>query len=430
MPPLTRRRLLGAAAMALPALVSGGGAHAASVRSRPAGPRQIAFWGGWTGPDGLAMHGLVRRFNAENRDVQVALTLYNWDLIFDRWRAEFDGGAPPDIVGIHATEVAEFAARGMLRDIAGRVRLQGIDAEEFPTALWRLCGADGGIYAVPIDIHPLGLYINARAAERAGLDPRRPPRDAAELLSWAGRLVDRRRGIWGYAAPAGDVECFRQWFSLLYQYGGRFMDPTGSRCAAGSAAGSRAYGFLRGLVTGGVAMPQEGPVDADFIEGRLLMYAQGPWYIRGAQGAGFPFVTAPLPRIGASGGTWANSHVLGVVNTQDDGQVEAAMRFVAWIHAHALDWAEAGQVPASATARAALPHTSIWPHLRPFAARIDELVYQPALLAHSQLFAETLPTPIITATKAAMLGQQTPSQAARALAQGVDQVLALPASSG
>lgn len=429
MPPLTRRRLLGAAALALPALATGG-AHAAGPHAHAPGPRQLAFWGGWTGPDGLAMQGLVRRFNAESRDLQVTLTLYNWDLIFDRWRAEFDGGAPPDVVGIHATEVAEFAARGMLRDIAGRTQPRGIDAEDFPAALWRLCGVGGGLYAVPIDIHPLGLYINARAAERAGLDPRHPPRDASELLAWATRLTDRRRGVWGYAAPAADVECFRQWFSLLSQYGGRFMDPSGTRCLADSASGTHAYGFLRGLITGGVAMPQEGPVDADFIAGRLLMYAQGPWYIRGAQHAGFPFVTAPLPRIGASGGTWANSHVLGVVNTQDDAQVEAAMRFVAWIHAHALDWAQAGQVPASAAARAALPRTAIWPHLRPFAAQIDDLVYQPALLAHSQLFAETLPTPIVTATKAAMLGQQTPAQAARALAQGVDGVLALPASSG
>lgn len=39
------------------------------------------------------------------------------------------------------------------------------------------------------------------------------------LLRWAERMTHRRHGIWGYAAPAGDVECVRQWFSLLYQHG-------------------------------------------------------------------------------------------------------------------------------------------------------------------------------------------------------------------
>ena len=72
---------------------------ALAQRRRSRGVTQLSFWGGWTGPDGLAMQQFVRRFNAETRDVQVTLTLYNWDLIFDRWRTEFDGGSPPDIVG-------------------------------------------------------------------------------------------------------------------------------------------------------------------------------------------------------------------------------------------------------------------------------------------------------------------------------------------
>jgi len=385
---------------------------------------RLAFWGGWTGPDGAMMQRLVTLFNSAVHDVQVTLTLYNWDLIFDRWRQEFDGGAPPDIICIHATEVAEFAARGMLREIGGAARrlLPGDDAF-FPPS-WRLCRVDGGLYAIPLDIHPLGLYIDAAAARRAGLDTARPPRTAPELYRWAARLSEPARGRWGYAAPAGDVECFRQWYSLLYQFGGRFMDPTGTRCVADSRAGVQAFAFLRDAIAGRrLAMPREGSVDADFIARRVGMYLQGPWYIQGARQAGIDLLTAPAPRIGPRPAVWANSHVLGVVNTLDRSRVEAAMRFIAWLNGRALDWAEAGQIPAHNSARARLPATRIWPYLRPFVTQLPAIVYQPNLLAHTRLFAENAPTPVISETQAVMLGRRTPAAAARAMSEQVDVVL-------
>jgi len=437
---VTRRRLIAAGAVAVPAVaVAAAAAGTPSRRDQPRSPdaaparsdrtTRLSFWGGWSGPDGLVMQRLVHAFNAASSDVQVTLTLYNWDIIFDRWRTEFDGGLPPDIIGFHAVEVAEYAARGMLYEVSRQAERHGLRADDYFPPTWRLCRGDGGLYAIPLDIHPLGLYINARAARRAGLDPRRPPRTGADLLSWAARLTDATRGTWGYAAPAGDVEAFRQWYSLLYQYGGRFLDDARAHCLANSPAGARAYRFLADAIERRhVAMPSEGSVDADFLAERVMMYAQGPWYIRGMQQAGIPFVTAPLPLVGARPAVWANSHALGVVNTQDAGRAEAAMRFIAWLDRHALAWAEAGQVPARNAARARLATTSIWPYLRPFAAQVLSIVYEPDVTMHTSIFAENRPTPVISATRAVLNGQETPAAAVRIMGEQVDQLIASPVS--
>jgi multiple sugar transport system substrate-binding protein len=238
-------------------------------------------------------------------------------------------------------------------------------------------------------------------------------------------LTQRGRGAWGYAAPAGDVECFRQWFALLYQYGGAFVNDAYTRCLVDSTAGIRAYAFLRDTIAASrVSMPEEGSPDADFLAGKVSMYVQGPWYIHGALQAGIRLVTAPMPQIGGRPLVWANSHVLGVVNTQDQRRVTAAMRFIAWIHDHGLEWAESGQVPAGNAARARLPATPIWPYLRPFTAQLPHLMYQPSLLVGSQLFAEHSATPLISATRAVMLGEQTPAQAVRLMSEQVNQLLA------
>jgi len=390
-------------------------------------PVQLAFWGGWTGPDGLAMQKLVAAFNARSRAIKVTLTLYNWDLIFDRWREAFEGGSPPDVICIHATEVAEFAMHGMLREIRAEARQALPSGDHFFPPPWRMCHVDGGLYAIPLDVHPLGLYIDARAARQAGLDPSRPPRTAGQLYEWAGRLTAAAQGRWGYAAPAGDVECFRQWYSLLYQFGGRFMDESGRRCVADSPAGVKAFTVLREMVASRrIAPPREGSVDADFIAGKIGMYLQGPWYVQGVLGAGIDLATAPAPAIGPRPAVWANSHVLGVVNTPERTRVDAAIEFIAWINDHALEWAEAGQIPAYNEARARLRTTRIWPHLRPFVAQLPTIVYQPNIVAHTKLFGENTPTPVVSEMQAVMLGTSTPFEAARAMSVQVDAVISNP----
>jgi multiple sugar transport system substrate-binding protein len=158
------------------------------------------------------------------------------------------------------------------------------------------------------------------------------------------------------------------------------------------------------------------------------MYAQGPWYIRGVLQAGIELVTAPMPRIGNRPLVWANSHVLAVVNTLDDARAAAAIRFIAWIHSHSLEWADAGQIPADNVARAKLPATNYWPYLRAFAVQVPHLVYQPSVLQETLLFSENGSTPLNYATRAVMLGQETPARAVRSMGDQINQILSSPAT--
>lgn len=100
------------------------------------------------------------------------------------------------------------------------------------------------------------------------------------------------------------------------------------------------------------------------------------------------------------------------------------MRFIAWLSAHALDWAEAEQVPARNEARANLHTASIWPYLCPFAAQVRNIAYRPNLLVHSQLCAENLSTTVISAMQVMKLGTATPSAAVGAISAQVDQLVA------
>src|SRR5229473_1920485 len=78
-----------------------GGTPAASQPCK-AGSTQINFWHGLTGPDGAYLANLVQQYNAQNTDnLCVNITVYNWDVFFDKWLSGVAAGNPPDVVVLH-----------------------------------------------------------------------------------------------------------------------------------------------------------------------------------------------------------------------------------------------------------------------------------------------------------------------------------------
>lgn len=61
----------------------------------------LEFWGGWTGPDGDIMDGLVQQFNAEHPNIQVTLTRQQWSPLYDAFVVASASDEAPDILAMH-----------------------------------------------------------------------------------------------------------------------------------------------------------------------------------------------------------------------------------------------------------------------------------------------------------------------------------------
>ena len=107
--------------------------------------------------------------------------------------------------------------------------------------------ADGNLMAMPYTLHTRVIAYNKDLFEAAGLDPERPPQTMEELIEYAKKLTTD--DVWGYGTfiGAGRATAEISFGTLLWYYGGDFLDENNNATFA-SEAGVSAVQTLYDLI--------------------------------------------------------------------------------------------------------------------------------------------------------------------------------------
>ena len=176
-------------------------------------------------------------------------------------------------------------SKGMLRPIDDIIASTKLDLTAVPDAGRKAVTYEGKLYAVPLDVHPLALYYNVDMVKQAGLDPAKPPKTGEEFLDWANKLTVKDAAgkvtRYGFELPNTWATARWTWFSLIYQFGGTFLDEKGM-AAVDSQASRKALQFLVDLIkVHGVTNPQVGGNKGEdaFASKQVAMKFIGPWEV-------------------------------------------------------------------------------------------------------------------------------------------------------
>ena len=115
-----KRRLITALLAAAVALLASAGAAAQT---------QITFWHDWGGENALIIEDLVRRFEAENPDIQVDVQ-FTSDLA-QKLLVAIMGGVAPDVVLLDRWMTSSLAAQGRLVNLDGLIARDQVYAEDY-----------------------------------------------------------------------------------------------------------------------------------------------------------------------------------------------------------------------------------------------------------------------------------------------------------
>src|SRR6185369_12427964 len=88
-------------------------------------------------------------------------------------------GTLPDVAIVHADQIATQVYRNILRPMDALVAEAGINGEDFPAAVWNAGQVGDSRYSVPLDIHPMTMFVNMDLLALAGFDA--PPQTAEEF---------------------------------------------------------------------------------------------------------------------------------------------------------------------------------------------------------------------------------------------------------
>lgn len=378
---MSRRRFLCAAAASALSL---GGCN----RQRTASTLHLRFWNGFTGPDGRAMLDLVKAFNASQTRIHVSMQRIEWAIYYNKLFVAGLDGRSPDVFVCHASVMARMIEAGFLSPVdALLLTSTHIDPTDFEPNILNQVQSDGATWGLPLDVHPLGMYLNRRLFEDAGLCDASgsplPPTDRTGFVHSL-RLLHKPgspsvNGAWGFVFT---------WlrpilYTVLRQWGGNIFAEDGVEVVLDSEANATALTFLVDSIHRDKLIPeptgarQDGLGFIGFRQGRVGMVFEGIFMLSELQKQrDLDYLAAPLPQLGPQPAAWADSHVLCVPSSLSKERRVAAAEFISFISDHSLAWAAAGQIPARRSLRQT-PAFNEMPAQAAFARQLPYLAYLP-----------------------------------------------------
>lgn len=378
-------------------------------------PVELEFWNGFTGGDGPFMRDLVDRFNREHDNVRVRMNVILWVDYYQKTTSAVASGTGPDVGVMQMDQIGTAAAHRVIVPLDEVADEMGLREQDFTPAVWEASVVGGSRYGIPLDVHPLGMYVNRT------LVPEGTPTDRRQFLDALARLKDEGvAGAWMSPFLFTGSLLFQ---TLLYQFGGELYTEGAERAAWDSEAGVEALSFMVDLVRRGYSIRDVGQ-DADnlaFKNGENAFFFSGCWSINdfGATPE-LKWSSEVMPTIGDRPAVWANSHNFVLMRQAggDEDRLRAAATFIDFISRHSATWAEAGMVPARTAERRSPVVRKIEP-LRPFVEELPDVRFPPTVAGISEVRTNSLDP----AVNVAVLLKEDPRQALRDAAKRANALL-------
>ncbi|MBW3634955.1 MAG: ABC transporter substrate-binding protein [Armatimonadetes bacterium] len=397
--------------------------------SAPSGKTVIDFWNGFTGPDGKAMDEMVRRFRKANPDIEVRTQTIPWGTYYDKLTLSLAYGGAPDVFVMHAGRLPEFASFGTLQPLDDfYAEAEAPWEKKFAPVPWRATFYEGKQVAVPLDVHPIGLYYNTKLFKEAGIvdaqGGAKPPKTFDEFIEAARRMTkdtdgDGRTDQWGFVFTWQRTN----WLTIAGQFGASILSPDGKHSALDSPQNLRALQLMHDLIYKYKVAPKPEGVDAwlAFRQGKVGMALEGIYMLASLEEQkGLPFAGARVPQFGPIKAAWGGSHLLCQPKGIKPEQGRAAWKLMQFLSDQSLIWARAGQVPARSDIRSS-PQFGALQVQTQFATQLPFVQYEPLHPKSNAIF------PLIEpGIEAVMLDIATPQEAMRDVTRRVNQVLERP----
>ncbi|WP_149259949.1 ABC transporter substrate-binding protein [Actinomadura sp. K4S16] len=136
----------------------------------------------------------IARFEAKNPGIDVEGDFSDWDSYYEKLATKTAAGDAPDVMSIEIRGLAEYAGRGTLADLTGKVNTADLDQ-----SVLKAGQVDGKQYAIPTGVNAFPLIVNRAALEKYG---QRMPDDKTwtwdDYIATSQRITEKSGGkVWG-----------------------------------------------------------------------------------------------------------------------------------------------------------------------------------------------------------------------------------------
>ncbi len=301
---------------------------------------------------------ILNTFSAQDNGVKIDMQPASWDSYYEQLEESYANGTPPDVHVLHRHRLPDFFEADALAPLEDDLADAGIDIADWEPQAREAVAIEDGIFGVPFDIHANLWHINLSLLAEAGLvgGDGRPilPESPGELLEHAKQVKE----VTGKAYLAADFIQFpigvRAVLSLLWQQDTNIYD--GNNVTIDTPEMRAAVTTITDLFDADYADPGHDYEHAQeaFLNNQVAILINGTWavelYDREASKAEVTLTdydVADFPTLFDQPATWADSHLWVVpadLKERNAEAYQAALKLLAWINDHNLDWARTGHL--------------------------------------------------------------------------------------
>ena len=324
-----------AAALTLAACSSGGGSSSSAGSASGAasgGKVTLTFWS-WV--PGISQS--VSLWNKTHPDIQVSLdeTTSGGAGTYAKMFSALQAGNAPDLGQVEFSVLPNFEHVGGLVDLSqyGAASVQN----DFVPWTWAQVTQGGGVYAIPQDTGPMGLFYRSDLFQKYGLTV---PTTWAQFLTDAQKVHAAHPNVYITAFPSNDA----QWFSgLAWQAGAKWFSTSGDTWVANidDAPSQQVAAFWQQLISDHLVKVEPDFATAwykDLSDGTLLSWPTAVWgentLVTNAASTSGDWRVAPLPNWGTTqaNGNWGGSTTVVFTGSKHPAQ---AAEFAEWLNTNA-----------------------------------------------------------------------------------------------
>lgn len=357
------------------------------------GPIEVSFWSLFTGGDGEYFDAMIDEFNRTHTDIQMTTDTVKFDNYYTKLTAALAAGNAPDMIVLHQARIRNYGPTNQLLVLDDY--LEGIDApmEDFVASPLESCKLDGKLYALPLDVHPIIMYVNVGLLKEAGIND--IPTNYEEIIA-AAKAVKAKTGKMGIAcdnttAVYKAYTLTRLFFSMMKQQDGSLLSDDYTKATFNNEKGVVALKALIDMVNKYGVTPKGLDYDTSvnsFKLGEAAFHFNGVWATGTMESAeDLDFVAVPLPGLVGKPAAWGGSHTLAIPASKavDEEHVDAILECMLWITAHGEMWAKAGHIPIRESVHESAEFKAL-PYRADYAGAASSFVAPPATPAWSEVY--------------------------------------------
>ncbi len=308
---------------------------------------EIEFWSVFTGPDGENMTAMVEEYNATNPKVKVVHRPIEAGDFYTKLPTMVATGEDiPDLSIVHVERLPLFAEQGLLTELDSYIAANGnIKAEDYVPVAWEKGNVGGKQYAIPLDVHSFITYYNEDLLAQYGPNVLDDGAITFDEVIEVSKLA-KEDGIYGMGITWMRVKAMA-WYAQL---GGQLSE-NGTDPSINNDKMAKVMNTVKDLHDNGyTSLDGEDPVQL-FQSGQMVFLPEGIWMKNSltlVDTLNFG-MTQSIQFDPSIQGNWTSSHQMVILDNPNmtDERAAAVLDFIEWVGENSIEWARAGQNPAS-----------------------------------------------------------------------------------